>query len=198
MIKIIIIDDHQMIVDGLKSVFLADPSMRVVGSAPSLSRGLALIQEHDPDVIILDIRLADVSGVSVVERTRRVSARSTIIVLTGFGTNLREDCILAGADAFLSKEVASDAIMRTIRQAMSVPDTPWVGTGVLSPREREIAALAAGGKTNPEIAVLLGVSINTVKTHLGHVMSKMGVGGRVALALEWKRRNETNDIHSIG
>jgi DNA-binding NarL/FixJ family response regulator len=188
LIKILIVDDHQMIVDGLKSVLMADPALRVVGSAPSLSRGLSLIEEHDPDVIILDIRLSDVSGVTVVERARSLSSRAVIIVLTGFGLTLREDSLRAGADVFLSKETASDVIVRTIRQSVAVHDPTWTSKEALSPREREIAALAAGGKSNPEIAGLLGVSINTVKTHLSHVMAKMGVGGRVALALEWKRR----------
>jgi NarL family two-component system response regulator LiaR len=198
LIKIVIIDDHQMIVDGLKSVLMADPALRVIGSAPSLSRGLSLIQEHDPDVIILDIRLTDVSGISVVERTRRVSSRAIIIVLTGFGVSLREESLRAGADVFLSKETASDVIVRTIRQSVAVHDPTWTSREALSPREREIAALAAGGKSNPEIASLLGVSINTVKTHLSHVMAKMGVAGRVALALEWKKRYDAHEPHLVG
>jgi DNA-binding NarL/FixJ family response regulator len=190
LIKIVIIDDHQMIVDGLKSVLMADPALRVVGSAPSLARGLALIQEHNPDVIILDIRLSDVSGTTVVERTRRLSPSSVIVVLTGFGTSLREDSLRAGADIFLSKESASDTIVRTIRQSVLLPDQTIDRSEALSSREREVAALAAGGKSNPEIAELLGVSVNTVKTHLSHVMAKLGVGGRVALALAWKKRND--------
>lgn len=187
-----------MIVDGVRSVLMADPSMQVVASAPSLSRGLTLIQEHDPDVIVLDIRLTDVSGVAVVERTRRMAPRSAIIVLTGFGTGLRDDCMRAGADAFLSKESASDAIVRTIRQMVPGSESSWRSSEALSPREREIAALVAGGKSNPEIADALGVSVNTVKTHLSHVMAKMAVGGRVTLALEWRKRAAQQDIHPAG
>lgn len=190
MIKIIIIDDHQVIVDGLRSVLMNDPALVVVGSAPTLARGMALIHEHNPDVVILDIRLADVSGVTVVERARRATPDAVIIVLTGFGTPLREECLQAGADAFLCKETASDAILRTIRQSVSVPQHRDASRDALSPRENEIATLAADGKSNPEIAVALGLSVNTVKTHLSHAMTKLGVNGRVSLALEWKRRSQ--------
>jgi len=190
MIKVIIIDDHQVIVDGLKSVLMADPALHVVGSAPSLARGLGLVSEHHPDVILLDMRLADVSGVSVVERTRRAAPHAIIVVLTGFGMGLRDDSMQAGADAFLSKESASDSIVRTIRQLVALPDRAEAGLVPLSQREREIAALVAAGKSNPEIAQLLDISINTVKTHLASVMSKMSVGGRVELALEWQKRGD--------
>src|SRR5579862_1203891 len=115
LIKIVIIDDHQMVVDGLRSVLMADRALQIVGSAPSLSRGLALVQEHSPDVVILDLRLSDVSGVTVVERMRRAAVHSMIIVLTGFGMALKEASLKAGADAFLSKEAASDVIVRMIR-----------------------------------------------------------------------------------
>ena len=93
MIKIIIIDDHQVIVDGLRSVLLSDKTLAVVGSAPSLARGLALVVEHQPDVIILDIRLADVSGITVVEQARKKAPGALIIVLTGFGTALKDDAL---------------------------------------------------------------------------------------------------------
>jgi DNA-binding NarL/FixJ family response regulator len=193
LVKIVIIDDHPMVVDGLKSVLMADGSLNVVGSSPSLARGLALIQEYSPDVVILDMRLNDASGISVVERTRRISASCALIVLTGFGASLRDECMRAGADAYLSKEMASDTIVRTIRQLVPVPETSLLRPDSLSAREREVAALAASGKSNPEIAELLGVSVNTVKTHLSHIMAKLGVNGRVALALTWKDRGETSN-----
>lgn len=195
-IKILIIDDHQVIVDGLRSVIMRDPRMVVVGSAPSLARGLALLQELRPQVTLLDIRLADASGISVVEKVREAAPNQVLIVLTGFGMGLKEDALRAGANAFLSKEFASDKILRTIKQHLLLGDESSEGAEALSSREREIAGLAASGKTNPEIAELLGVSVNTVKTHLSNIMAKLGVSGRVAMALEWEKAGRAN--HSNG
>ena len=191
MVRLVLMDAQDLVVEGLRSLIASDPDLQVVGSAQTLSSGLTLIREHDPHAVILTLRLADAKGTEIVASARRESQRARILVLARISklpSILRERCVAAGADAFIEREGPKEAVVPTIRQKLGVGPPAPTAAGCLSAREREVADLAAVGKSNPEIANLLGVSTNTVKTHLSRVMAKLGINKRVTLALDWKQR----------
>lgn len=174
-----------MVIAGLTRLLEMEDSIRVVGSAATLSEGLSLCERQQPDAVILDLRLPDSKGAQEVARVRRQLPESKIVVLTGFGDAAREEAMAYGADAFLTKELASEAITQTLRRLC--PDPIGIrNRSDLTPRERDVARLVAKGMTNMEVADSLSLSLNTVKTHLKSILSKLGYRDRVELALRYR------------
>ena len=184
MIRVVIVDDHKIVVTGLKSVLELDDRIRVTGTATDVETGRALCAQLKPDVVILDVRMPDSLGLAEIPSFKETNSRMKVLILTGYGDVAQDKALAMGADALLTKELASDVIVDTIYRWY--PERTRNGPlQSLSDREREVGRLAAVGLTNPEISAKLFISVNTVKTHLARVLDKFQVRDRTELARRW-------------
>ena len=184
--EVVLVDDHQIFREGLKSLLLAEDWIRLVGEASDGEGGIALIRQCDPNVAVVDIAMPNGDGFDVLHSVRRQSLRTKVILLTG---NNRPDeaarAVQAGVDGYLLKEDAYRDLVEAIRnvtegrtfmsQSISMllakQQSKTIGqVRQLSPREREVLCCVAEGLQNKEIADVLGVSIATVKTHRQNLM----------------------------
>jgi DNA-binding NarL/FixJ family response regulator len=175
----------------------------VAGEAGDGAQAITLASELEPDVILMDLVMPGVDGVTAMRAVRKRSPRSRVIVLTSFLDDERlMPAIEAGADGYLLKDVEPSELARAIRtaqtgQAMIAPSVAGrllrtlsrprsastVDADRLTRREREVLELIAAGRSNKRIAFELGIAEKTVKTHVGHVFAKLGVTDRTQAAL---------------
>lgn len=187
-IQTVIIDDHRIVSDGLTRVLNADGRVEVVGTAASLKEAQALSQHVEPDAVLVDLKLPDAQGFDAIPAAKRMFPGARIVAMTGFGDVAKSAAERHGADAFLSKELASDLVTRTICGLFPEAAESSDPLAALSKRELEIARLVANGLTNDEISGTLSLSPNTVKTHVASVFHKLKLRRRVDLALFWNRQ----------
>jgi DNA-binding NarL/FixJ family response regulator len=190
--KVLLVDDHDLIRQGLRRAFERSEDFTVVGEASSIAEGLALTAQTEPDVVIMDIRLPDGSGLEAVKRLRATNAELGIVVLTMYaGDEHLFGALEAGASAFVPKDAPADEVVAAARHAAASPDafsaadlasamkrrlTPQ-GPSV-SPREREVLGLLADGLAVAQIARTLYISESTAKTHISKLYEKLGAGNR--------------------
>jgi DNA-binding NarL/FixJ family response regulator len=196
-IRVLIVDDHPVVRQGLRVLLEVQDGIEVVGEAGEGPTALALAAEHQPDVILLDLKLPGLDGLAVLEQLKHTTAK--VLVLTSVtdpvaaGRAMRE-----GAAGVLYKDVDPDALVRAIRavhdghlllspEAAGIllqPATgPNRGLDALTAREREVLAELAKGRSNREIARALHVAEKTVKAHVSSVLAKLGVQDRTQAAL---------------
>ena len=202
MIRVFLADDQELVRAGLAMVVDAQPDMRVVGEAGDGGEALAALAATGADVVLMDVRMPRMDGV---EATRRLVARQPavrVLVLTTFDLDEYAFAALrAGAGGFLLKDARPDDLLGAIRSvhrgdAVLAPSTtrrlldrvardlPDAAAGpdrldVLTERERQVLLEVAGGASNAEIAARLHLSETTVKTHVGHILAKLGLRDRV-------------------
>ncbi len=193
-IRVLIVDDHPVVRDGLRGLFAGDPDFEVVGEAENGREALARTEVFHPDVVLMDLRMPELDGV---EATREIVARglqAKVLIITTYDTETDVlPAIEAGATGYLLKDTPRDELRRAVRAAaagesvVSPPVTKHLmgqlrqpTHGNLSDREMEILETVAKGATNKEIAAQLFISEATVKTHLLHVYDKLGVNDRAA------------------
>ncbi|MFB6841650.1 response regulator [Streptomyces sp. NPDC056361] len=198
-ISLLIVDDHPVVRDGLRGMFTAAGSgFTVLGEASGGREGVALALRLDPDVVLMDLRMPDGSGVEAIAELTRRGARSRILVLTTYDTDTDTlPAIEAGATGYLLKDAPREELFGAVRAAAEGRTvlSPAVATRLvtavrapaaqtadttLSARESEILALVAKGTANRAIAAELFISEATVKTHLTHIYGKLGVNDRAA------------------
>ena len=191
-IRVVIVDDHPVVRDGLVGMFATEAGIEVVGEAASGPEALVVIGASDPDVVLMDLRMAGGDGVDAVAALRAKNAtRPRILVLTTY--NAERDirtALEAGADGYLLKDARRAELVRAVGDlAQGRPVLTSDALAVLAGRateqqltDRELDALRliAEGLTNRSVAVRMHVSEATVKTHLAHVFDKLGVGDRAA------------------
>jgi NarL family two-component system response regulator LiaR len=197
-IRILIVDDHSVVRQGLKMFLALDPGLEVVGEAANGSEALRLARELEPDVVLMDLLMPVMDGVAATEVIRRELPEIEVIALTSV---LEDQAIFkamrAGATGYLLKDTESDELCRSIKaaaagqvqlspqvaarlmQEVHVPESPES----LTKRETEVLRLLAQGKANKGIAAALVVSEKTVKTHVSNILSKLGVPSRTQAAL---------------
>ncbi|MEV4620769.1 response regulator transcription factor [Asanoa sp. NPDC049573] len=200
MIRLLIVDDHPVVRDGLRGMFAGSAEFEVVGEAADGVAAVALAEELTPDVVLMDLRMPAGDGVSAIAELRRRGVPSRVLVLTTYDTDAEVlPAIEAGATGFLLKDAGREELFRGVRAAErgEAVLSPAVATkligqmrsdrvvpGDLSERELEVLALVAKGTTNREAARQLFISEATVKTHLLHIYAKLGVTDRASAVAE--------------
>ncbi|MBB2743160.1 UNVERIFIED_ORG: DNA-binding NarL/FixJ family response regulator [Microbispora rosea subsp. rosea] len=196
MLRLMIVDDHPVVREGLRGMLESDPGITVVGEAASGDEAVARARELTPDVILMDLRMPGGDGVSATTRILADRPESRVIVLTTYEAD--QDIVRAveaGAAGYLLKDTSRADLLAAIVSAARGETvlSPSVATRLvtrmrapvtetLSRRETEVLALVARGLTNAEIGKALFISETTVKTHLLRVFTKLGVSDRTAAA----------------
>jgi DNA-binding NarL/FixJ family response regulator len=193
-IKILITDDHPVVREGLAAMLAGQPDFEVIGLAVDGEAAVTLYPSLQPDVVLMDLQLPRLDGVSAIRAIRNVDSDANILVLTTYDSDADiVRAIEAGATGYLLKDTPREELFRAIRAA-AVGDSvlaPTVATRVmsrmrapaeekLSAREIEVLELVAKGASNQEIGKSLSISVATVKTHLIHIYGKLGVDDRTA------------------
>jgi two-component system NarL family response regulator len=191
-IRVLCTDDHQIVREGISLIIDREPDMQVVAAAASGEEAIALFNEHRPDVTIMDLQLGTMSGVDAIRAIRGTDPGARIVVLTMYqGDEDVYRALQAGASTYLFKNTISDDLIRVIRD-VHVGRTPATSGFVadrlaeranrpaLTPREVEVLTLISSGMRNKEIAAGLGVSEDTVFSHVKNIFSKLGVNDRTA------------------
>jgi DNA-binding NarL/FixJ family response regulator len=192
-IRLIVVDDHPIVRDGLRGMFTGEPGFEVVGVAGDGARAVSLAEELRPDVILMDLRMPGTDGVTAIRRLAERGSTARILVLTTYDTDSDVlPAIEAGATGYLLKDAMPEELLRAVRAAArgEAVLSPSVATRLisrvrapsdpLSARELEVLALIARGSTNREAASRLFISEATVKSHLLHIYAKLGVNDRAA------------------
>ena len=193
-VRLLIVDDHPVVRDGLRGMFEGEEGFEVVAEATNGADAISKARAHDPDVVLMDLRMPEMDGVSAIRKMTDLGIRARVLVLTTFDTDSDVlPAIEAGATGYLLKDAPRDELLRAVRSAAD-------GEAVLSPsvaarlldqvrqpvketvsqRELEVLQLVASGATNRDVAERLFVSEATVKTHLLHIYAKLGVNDRAA------------------
>jgi DNA-binding NarL/FixJ family response regulator len=193
-IRLLIVDDHPVVRNGLLGMFAGDPEFEVVGEAADGAEAVAYAQALDPDVVLMDLRMPGMDGVAAIRKLATLAVRAKVLVLTTYDTDSDVlPAIEAGATGYLLKDTPRAELLRAVRAAArgEAVLSPTVATKLLgqvrapakddlSKRELEVLALIAKGATNREAAAKLFISEATVKTHLLHLYAKLGVSDRAA------------------
>ncbi len=202
--RILIVDDHAVLRDGLARLLEATPELEVVGAAADGAEGVALTLELAPDLVLMDLSMPVLDGIAATARIAEQSPDTTVLVLTSFGEHERVlAAVDAGAAGYVLKDAEPAELVAAIRSAAAghAPFDPRVARALLdraprraepalSPREREVLDLLATGATNKVIALRLGISQGTVKAHLTRVYEQIGATDRTQAAI-WAREHLT-------
>jgi len=204
-IRVVIVDDHAMVREGLKKILASDASIDVVGEAGDGNEGITIIGKMRPDVVVLDLSMPDTGGLEVIASLRKVSPKTKIVILSMHGKEaLAQEALRAGASAYILKGDSGDEAITAIhsvhkgnyyfsaqlREAMVFT---YIGQNqprlsreevkfqTLSEREREFFLLMLAGNTTAEISQLMGVSHKTGQKHRTSIVKKLGTGNPMEL-----------------
>jgi DNA-binding NarL/FixJ family response regulator len=202
MIRIIIADDHRIILEGLEQLFGRERDIQVLATCTTGDAALEAIRKHQPDVAVLDVNMPESDGLMVLRRVRAETSRTRVVLLTAtLDDDQAVEAVQAGVHGIVLKESAAVMLVDCVRRVAAggrVLDQTVSNRAMsrmmerneaqelartLSPRETEVVAMVATGLTNKEIASRLSNSEGTVKTHLHTIYRKLNVEGRVELAV---------------
>jgi two-component system, NarL family, response regulator DevR len=208
-IRLLLVDDHEVLRLGLKTLFTETEGIQVVGEAGTQAEAVAEADRLHPDVVLMDVRLPDGSGIDACREIRNTSPETRVLFLTSFADDEAVMAtIMAGAKGFLLKEISGEELVRavkTVAEGQSILDpaitqrvltkmqdlfipTPDGDKELLAPQEMKVLTLVAEGKTNKEIAVVLELSDKTVGHYLEKIFQKLQVTRRSQAAAEFVRR----------
>ncbi|MER5424938.1 response regulator transcription factor [Streptosporangium roseum] len=202
MIRLLIVDDHPIVRDGLRAAFEAEPDIDVAGEAANGREGIERAVALKVDIVLMDLRMPEMGGVSAITALRHSHPHIKALVLTTFdGDSDVLPAIEAGATGYLLKDAPTDELLRAVRAAAAGEPvlSPSVAgrlmgqvrrpvKAALSNRELQVLALVADGATNRQAAAKLFISEASIKTHLLHIYDKLGVRDRAAAVGEGYRR----------
>ena len=210
-IRIVIADDHPIVRDGLRKLLSLETDMQLVGEAGDGREVIDLVQQLDPDILLLDLRMPSLDGLSALQTLQQTNRRTRVIVLTASDDkNEFVQAMKLGCSGIVLKQTAPELIVKSIRKVnageiwldshttaavmrqFAAPGSEAAAGGApgkprerspLSTREREIVSLVAQGYKNKEMAEKMFISEQTVKNHLHNIFDKLGVSDRLELAL---------------
>jgi DNA-binding NarL/FixJ family response regulator len=199
-IRLVVADDHPVVLDGLTQVFSFEPDFEVVANARNGDEALEAVRRLVPDIAVLDIRMPGKDGLAVVRELTREKVPTRVVILTAAGQDDVFDAIRMGVRGVVLKDMAPKLLVHCIREVHA--GRRWLEKGYathavekllqreantrditksLTPREMQIAQMMAKGMHNKEIAEKLSIAEGTAKNHLHHVYEKLKVDGRMAL-----------------
>lgn len=206
-IKVLIVDDHEVVRLGIASL-LADSDISVVGDVGTGEQGVAAVKKLKPDVVLLDVRIPDMDGLTVLGRIRMEDAQVKILMLSTYDNpTYVARAVALGANGYLLKSTSRADLIAAIRKTAGGEDawtrdelrrvtgalaTPRMAGEIevpLTQRESEVLRQLAHGLTNKEIGQALGISYETVKEHVQHILRKIGVNDRTQAAVWAVRKN---------
>ncbi len=211
-IKVLLVDDQAMVRAGLRMILDAEPDIEVAGEVDDGSKAVAAVAAHQPDVILMDIRMPGMDGLAATRAVLEAHPGASVVILTTFDQDeYLYEALRAGASGFLLKSADGDTLVNAVKvvaggEALLAPEVtrrvieqfarggrPANGgehvpspeaIGDLSEREVEVLQLMARGLSNQEIATELFLSSTTIKTHVSHILTKLGVRDRVQAVVE--------------
>jgi NarL family two-component system response regulator LiaR len=212
LIRVLIVDDHNMVRRGLATILKISPGLQLVGEAGNGREAVEVCARSQPDVVLMDLVMPEMSGAVATAAIRKRWPQVQVIALTSFQEKeLVREALQAGAIGYLLKNVSTDDLVAAIREAYAgrstlapeaiqaliqaepasgLPEKDLAAAFELTPREQEVLALMVEGLSNPDIAERLVVSRSTAKAHVSNILSKLGVSNRaeaIALALQYDR-----------
>ena len=209
-IKVLIVDDHQVVRQGLHTFLELQEDITVIGEAGDGSTAVEMVHRLKPDIVLMDIVMPGLDGIAATQQVKSAYPETKVIALTSFTEDDKVfPAIQAGAASYLLKDVTPDVLVEAIRAvqrgetrlhpdiARKLMDQVARQTGVdrdvqrntLTDRELEVVQLVAQGQSNHEIAEKLVISEKTVKTHISHILSKLNLEDRTQLAIYAIRNN---------
>ena len=213
--NILIVDDHEIVRQGLRTLLSRQPDFQIVGEAGSVAEAIKEASATSPDVVLMDLRLPDGSGIEACRDIRSLNPDTKIIMLTSYSEDKAVlDSIMAGASAYLLKQIDSRAlisalehvhqgeslldsavtrsVMEKVRHSISHPQGS--GDSVVSAREEQVLALIAEGNTNREIAEKLYLSEKTIKNYVSGILDKLNMSRRAEAAAYYVRRQISGEL----
>ena len=212
-IRIILADDHKIVLQGLKTLIEQEPDMEVVGEAEDGLRTVSMVRELIPHVVIMDIKMPDLNGIEATQQILSEVSEVKVIALSMYADRrFVANMLKAGACGYLLKDCAFEELAKAIRLVMSnktylspgiaeivVKDCATIDTGpsesvfsALTPREREVLRLIVEGKRTNQIAGLLNISVKTAETHRQQIIQKLGTRSVAELTKYAIREGLTN------
>lgn len=208
-LRVVLVDDHQLIREGLRRAFDRAGDIEVVGEAASIAEALQALDRLRPDVLVTDVRLPDGDGISLTTQVRAQNPTMGIVVLTMYAGDEQVFAALdAGASGFVGKDAPAEEVVAAARHAaanpraftardlagamqrrMSAPAGPK-----LSPREKEVLDLLVDGLAIAQIARRLYISESTAKTHVANIYEKLGAGNRAQAVMAAVRLGLVDDV----
>lgn len=210
-VRMLLVDDHHLVIEGLRAVLSTDADLEVVGEARTGREAVGAAELLRPDIILMDIRMPDMDGIAATRHVKQVAPQASVIMLTMYeNPDYLFEAVKAGASGYVLKDVAGRDLLDAIHtvadggsllnqevvgrflrrlaaeaeQATVGPIATRHGPERLTPREVEVLRLIAHGLSNKEIAARLSVSVATVKTHLEHILQKLQVSDRTQAAVQ--------------
>jgi DNA-binding NarL/FixJ family response regulator len=189
MTRILCVDDHPVVLDGLSAIIALQPDMEIAATASTGEGALRAFREQKPDVTIVDLRLPDISGLELIKTVRASDSRAKIIVLSSYdGDTDIQRALDAGAQGYVAKGLVRDELLKAIRTvakggkhipaAIAQRLVDHISDDAISEREAQVLKLVALGKRNKEIAGELSIAEDTVKMHVRNIFSKLNVSDR--------------------
>ena len=191
-IRVMCVDDHRIVREGIALIIGREPDMVVVGAAATGEEAIALFKERRPDITLMDLQLGSMSGAEAIRAIRREDPRARVVVLTmSSGDEDVYRALDAGAATYLLKDTALEDLVRVVREvhagghpeispAMRTQLAERAGRPALTPREVQVLELVRKGMRNREVAASFGISEETVQTHVKNILAKLDVPDRTA------------------
>ena len=213
-IRVLIVDDHPVVREGLRAILTTDQTIEVVGESGDGAEAVTMVAEKEPNVVLMDIRMPNMDGVEATRRIKDGYPSTGVIVLTMYDNDTYViDAVRAGASGYLSKDASRELLLHTIRavgsgatliktsllseaisslvQSQQVHQETGAcstqGVEHLTPREREVLKLVAVGYTNKDIGKELSIAEDTVKKHVQSILAKLHASSRVHAAIQAAR-----------